>query len=127
MLCVRLCVCVGGGASGWSRGEVVAGLLGVGARPGGAQRFLLPCGTGGRWAVLCWGVSAGCNTVAVHLRPPCSAAALAQDLKDKSVDTLVWHAPEGFDVKPVYTAADLPSDVSQVPGAWSRLARTCVA
>jgi methylmalonyl-CoA mutase len=31
----------------------------------------------------------------------------AQDLKGADPDTLVWHTPEGIDVKPLYTAADL--------------------
>jgi methylmalonyl-CoA mutase len=34
----------------------------------------------------------------------------AQDLKGADPDTLVWHTPEGIDVKPLYTAGDL-SDV----------------
>lgn len=33
---------------------------------------------------------------------------LAQrELKDRPLADLTWHAPEGFDVKPIYTAADL--------------------
>ncbi|HZM30053.1 MAG TPA: methylmalonyl-CoA mutase family protein, partial [Acidimicrobiales bacterium] len=31
----------------------------------------------------------------------------AQDLRGADPDTLVWHTPEGIDVKPLYTAADL--------------------
>jgi methylmalonyl-CoA mutase len=31
----------------------------------------------------------------------------AQDLKGADPDALVWHTPEGIDVKPLYTAADL--------------------
>jgi methylmalonyl-CoA mutase len=31
----------------------------------------------------------------------------AKELKDKPVDSLVWQTPEGFPVKPLYTAADL--------------------
>src|SRR5690606_36044141 len=30
-----------------------------------------------------------------------------QDLKCADPDTLVWHTPEGIDVKPLYTSADL--------------------
>ncbi|MCK5168013.1 MAG: methylmalonyl-CoA mutase, partial [Rhodospirillaceae bacterium] len=29
------------------------------------------------------------------------------ELKNRNVDDLVWHTPEGIDVKPVYSAADL--------------------
>jgi methylmalonyl-CoA mutase len=35
------------------------------------------------------------------------AALAAKELKDRPLDSLVWHAPEGFDVKPLYTPADL--------------------
>jgi methylmalonyl-CoA mutase len=35
------------------------------------------------------------------------AAQAAKELKDKPLGELTWHAPEGFDVKPLYTAADL--------------------
>jgi methylmalonyl-CoA mutase len=31
----------------------------------------------------------------------------ARDLKSADPDTLVWHTPEGIDVKPLYTPADL--------------------
>jgi methylmalonyl-CoA mutase len=34
-------------------------------------------------------------------------ASAAQDLKGADPDSLVWHTPEGIDVKPLYTAADL--------------------
>src|SRR5271155_4977912 len=35
------------------------------------------------------------------------AALAKKELKYRPLDSLVWHAPEGFDVKPLYTAADL--------------------
>ncbi|HTW36151.1 MAG TPA: methylmalonyl-CoA mutase [Rhizomicrobium sp.] len=35
------------------------------------------------------------------------AALAAKELKDKPLSSLIWHTPEGFDVKPLYTAADL--------------------
>jgi methylmalonyl-CoA mutase len=35
------------------------------------------------------------------------AALAAKELKDKPLSSLTWHTPEGFDVKPLYTAADL--------------------
>ena len=35
------------------------------------------------------------------------AALAAKELKDKPLSALIWHTPEGFDVKPLYTAADL--------------------
>jgi methylmalonyl-CoA mutase len=31
----------------------------------------------------------------------------AKDLKGADADTLIWHTPEGIDVRPLYTAADL--------------------
>jgi methylmalonyl-CoA mutase len=34
-------------------------------------------------------------------------ALAARELRDRRAEDLVWHAPEGFDVKPLYTAADL--------------------
>ena len=30
-----------------------------------------------------------------------------KELKDRPLDSLTWRTPEGFDVKPLYTAADL--------------------
>ena len=46
-----------------------------------------------------------------------SLSLVVQDLKDKSVDTLLWHTPERIVVKPVYTEADTAkASVSQVPG-----------
>ncbi|HZM37881.1 MAG TPA: methylmalonyl-CoA mutase [Acidimicrobiales bacterium] len=45
-------------------------------------------------------------------------ALAAQDLRDADPDTLVWRTPEGIDVKPVYTAADLAAveDLDSLPG-----------
>jgi methylmalonyl-CoA mutase len=41
----------------------------------------------------------------------------AKELKDRPVESLVWHAPEGFDVKPLYTANDLENiALDTVPG-----------
>ena len=42
----------------------------------------------------------------------------AKELKDRPVDSLIWHAPEGFDVKPLYTAADLAQieNADSLPG-----------
>jgi methylmalonyl-CoA mutase len=34
-------------------------------------------------------------------------ALATKELKDKPLASLTWHTPEGFDVKPLYTAADL--------------------
>ncbi|MBV9540014.1 MAG: methylmalonyl-CoA mutase, partial [Alphaproteobacteria bacterium] len=39
--------------------------------------------------------------------PESWAKAAQKELKDKPLSTLTWHTPEGFDVKPLYTAADL--------------------
>src|SRR5690606_29437004 len=35
------------------------------------------------------------------------SAAAQKELKGKSPDTLIWKTPEGIDVKPLYTSADL--------------------
>ena len=42
----------------------------------------------------------------------------ARELKDRPLSSLVWSAPEGFDVKPLYTAADLVEieNVDTLPG-----------
>jgi methylmalonyl-CoA mutase len=41
----------------------------------------------------------------------------AKELKDRQLESLIWHTPEGFDVKPLYTAADLENiDLATVPG-----------
>src|SRR3569832_31967 len=39
--------------------------------------------------------------------PESWAKAALKELKDKPLSSLTWHTPEGFDVKPLYTAADL--------------------
>ena len=39
--------------------------------------------------------------------PPDWMKLAAKELKDRPLESLVWHTPEGFDVKPLYTAADL--------------------
>jgi methylmalonyl-CoA mutase len=45
-------------------------------------------------------------------------AAVARDLKGTDPDELTWHTPEGIDVKPLYTAADLDGvdGVDSLPG-----------
>lgn len=50
--------------------------------------------------------------------PKAWAALAATELKDRSADDLIWRAPEGFDVKPLYTAADLEGleAVDSLPG-----------
>ena len=50
--------------------------------------------------------------------PKAWAALAAKELKTRPLDSLVWHAPEGFDVKPLYTAADLEGieALDSVPG-----------
>ena len=42
----------------------------------------------------------------------------AKELKDRPAESLVWRTPEGFDVKPLYTAEDLSKieNVDTVPG-----------
>jgi methylmalonyl-CoA mutase len=41
----------------------------------------------------------------------------AQDMKDGDPASLIWHTPEGIDVKPLYTKDDTASlTISQVPG-----------
>ena len=43
----------------------------------------------------------------------------AEDLRGKPADALVWKTPEGIDVKPVYTAADVDgASVPQIPGVF---------
>ena len=48
------------------------------------------------------------------------AALAAKELKDKPLSSLTWHTPEGFDVKPLYTAADLEGieAANTVPGLY---------
>jgi methylmalonyl-CoA mutase len=45
-------------------------------------------------------------------------ASAAQDLKGADPESLVWQTPEGIDVKPLYTAADLAGieDLDSLPG-----------
>jgi methylmalonyl-CoA mutase len=41
----------------------------------------------------------------------------AKELRGKPLESLVWHAPEGFDIKPLYTAADLEGlETNTLPG-----------
>ena len=37
-------------------------------------------------------------------------------LKGKDASTLVWHTPEGIDIKPVYTADDTLGHEKELPG-----------
>ncbi len=42
----------------------------------------------------------------------------AKELRDKTLDSLTWKTPEGFEVKPLYTAADLEGmEADTIPGA----------
>jgi methylmalonyl-CoA mutase len=46
------------------------------------------------------------------------AKAAQKELKDRPLSDLTWHTPEGFDVKPLYTAADLEggAEINSLPG-----------
>jgi methylmalonyl-CoA mutase len=50
--------------------------------------------------------------------PKAWMAAAQKELKDRPLSDLTWHTPEGFDVKPLYTAADLEgiAAVNSLPG-----------
>ncbi|HSC60077.1 MAG TPA: methylmalonyl-CoA mutase [Rhizomicrobium sp.] len=50
--------------------------------------------------------------------PESWAKAAQKELKDRPLSDLTWHTPEGFDVKPLYTAADLEgiAEVNSLPG-----------
>ncbi|HEY1709736.1 MAG TPA: methylmalonyl-CoA mutase [Rhizomicrobium sp.] len=50
--------------------------------------------------------------------PEAWAKLAAKELKDRPLDSLTWHTPEGIDVKPLYTAADLEgiAAVNSLPG-----------
>jgi methylmalonyl-CoA mutase len=50
--------------------------------------------------------------------PPDWTKLAAKELKDRPVENLVWHTPEGFPVKPLYTAADLEGmeAINSLPG-----------
>jgi methylmalonyl-CoA mutase len=49
--------------------------------------------------------------------PQAWAKLAAKELKDRPLESLTWHSPEGIDVKPLYTAADLEGlEVSSLPG-----------
>src|SRR6201996_2150989 len=50
--------------------------------------------------------------------PKAWMAAAQKELKDRPLASLTWHTPEGFDVKPLYTAADLEgiAEVNSLPG-----------
>jgi methylmalonyl-CoA mutase len=50
--------------------------------------------------------------------PESWAKAAQKELKDRPLSDLTWHTPEGFDVKPLYTVADLEgiAAVNSLPG-----------
>ena len=50
--------------------------------------------------------------------PQAWVAAAQKEMKDRPLSGLTWHTPEGFDVKPLYTAADLDgiAEVNSLPG-----------
>src|SRR6201986_777489 len=50
--------------------------------------------------------------------PESWAKAAQKELKDRPLSSLTWHTPEGFNVKPLYTAADLEGfeAVNSLPG-----------
>ena len=49
--------------------------------------------------------------------PEAWAKLAAKELKDRPLESLTWRTPEGFDVKPLYTAADLESiEADTMPG-----------
>jgi methylmalonyl-CoA mutase len=50
--------------------------------------------------------------------PEAWAKLASKELKDRPLDSLTWHSPEGIDVKPLYTAADLDgfAEVNSLPG-----------
>jgi methylmalonyl-CoA mutase len=50
--------------------------------------------------------------------PEAWAKLAIKELKDRPLDSLTWHSPEGIDVKPLYTAADLDgfAEVNSLPG-----------
>jgi methylmalonyl-CoA mutase len=50
--------------------------------------------------------------------PKAWAQLATRELRDKPLDGLTWRTPEGFDVKPLYTAADLEAmeAVNSIPG-----------
>src|SRR5206468_6384821 len=44
-------------------------------------------------------------------------ALAAKELRDRPLDALAWRAPDGFDVKPLYTTADLEvKEADTLPG-----------
>ena len=50
--------------------------------------------------------------------------ALAQrELRDRPLDALTWRAPDGFDVKPLYTAADLEDIEADTPPGFAPFTR----
>lgn len=53
----------------------------------------------------------------VELHPQWVALAKKQ-LKGKNPEDLIWHTPEGIDIKPVYTKADSDASADELPGVF---------
>lgn len=53
----------------------------------------------------------------VELHPEWGSLAKKQ-LKGKNPEDLIWHTPEGLDIKPVYTQADSAGRADELPGVF---------
>lgn len=53
----------------------------------------------------------------VELHPEWASLATKQ-LKGKNPEDLIWHTPEGLDIKPVYTQADSAGRTDELPGVF---------
>lgn len=53
----------------------------------------------------------------VELHPEWATLAKKQ-LKGKNPEDLIWHTPEGLDIKPVYTKADSTDRPDELPGVF---------
>lgn len=53
----------------------------------------------------------------VELHPEWASLAKKQ-LKGKNPEDLIWHTPEGLDIKPVYTQADSAGRTDELPGVF---------
>lgn len=53
----------------------------------------------------------------VELHPEWASLAKKQ-LKGKNPEDLIWHTPEGLDIKPVYTQADSAGRADELPGVF---------
>lgn len=63
----------------------------------------------------------------VHTSVPCQdrvklhpewASLAKKQLKGKNPEDLIWHTPEGLDIKPVYTQADSAGRTDELPGVF---------